>query len=702
MFAALEFDRDPLSWSDVPTGVLIWFQVVGGFAFLATLLWLVFRWPRKRRRDREAVPPWQRLFFLATFALGAVCYLVGSILGAILASRDPGERGYAALSTAYQVTLAASGVFFVAMVSMPFLANLFAERWRRIYALAKLSFKEALRRRVLYVFSFMLLVYLFSQWFLLESKPENEIRDKVGVVFYAMALLLVPAAALVSAFSIPADIKNQTIHTVVTKPVERFEIIVGRFLGFLTLMTLVLIVLTAVSLVYVMRGVDRNPEAAAESLKARVPQYGTLRFENTESEKAGVSVGREWDYRSYITSPAPSQEPPTARWDFARVGAEVADRVDPEERARYQNEFKRIDTNRSGTVDAEEAKKGEIIRAAFSDMDEDKNGEVTQAELLNYLKKRGQVRFEYTFDIYRTTKGEKEGSDVTCTVRLYTWRFRRGNDELFKKERGLVRDAIRDSALAEKYGFYEINGLPVTDYHTQGFGVPAGLFRNLRTADPERESELRQRGDARPADLIARVTCESPTQYVGMARHDLYLRLDDPQGSEWIDFSMNFFKAAFGLWLLLALVIALCVIISSYLSGVITLLAVATLLVGGWGKEFIEGVATGKNVGGGGPAESMLRIMRREISGPRLDDSQFTTDRIVYVSDDAFRLVLRRILYVFPDVERYFLTDYVAEGFNISWRDGMLVPLLMLGGYLVPWFLLAFFMIRWREIAGAT
>jgi hypothetical protein len=39
--------------------------------------------------------------------------------------------------------------------------------------------------------------------------------------------------------------------------------------------------------------------------------------------------------------------------------------------------------------------------------------------------------------------------------------------------------------LAEKYGYYEIPGQEVTDYLTQSFLVPAGLFRNAAAADPE-------------------------------------------------------------------------------------------------------------------------------------------------------------------------------------------------------------------------
>src|SRR6185312_19927 len=99
-----------------------------------------------------------------------------------------------------------------------------------------------------------------------------QVRTYVQVVFLAMSSLMLFTAALLASFSIPTDIKQQTIHTIVTKPVERFEIVLGRFFGFLALMTVILVLMTAVSLLYVLGGI--HPEAAAESLKARDPLYG--------------------------------------------------------------------------------------------------------------------------------------------------------------------------------------------------------------------------------------------------------------------------------------------------------------------------------------------------------------------------------------------------------------------------------------------
>jgi hypothetical protein len=68
-------------------------------------------------------------------------------------------------------------------------------------------------------------------------------------------------------------------------------------------------------------------------------------------------------------------------------------------------------------------------------------------------------------------------------------------------------------------------------------------------------------------------------------------------------------------------------------------------------------------------------------------------------ADDYFRWTVRRILNVIPDVDRFDLTRYLAEGFNISGTE-MVMSLLLLLAYLLPWAVLGFYLIRWREVAN--
>jgi hypothetical protein len=69
--------------------------------------------------------------------------------------------------------------------------------------------------------------------------------------------------------------------------------------------------------------------------------------------------------------------------------------------------------------------------------------------------------------------------------------------------------------------------------------------------------------------------------------------------------------------------------------------------------------------------------------------------------DTFYRWCLSFFLNIVPDVTRYDLHPYVANGFDISWSQVLLldnlVPLL---GYLFPWAVLAFYLMKYREIAN--
>ena len=261
--------------------------------------------------------------------------------------------------------------------------------------------------------SCLALVFLFGNWYV-PYKPDDQVRTYVGLVDYAMVRLLLLSALALAAFSIPTDIRQQTIHTILTKPVERFEVVLGRFAGFVALLTVILFVMTTLCLIYVLRNID--PAAAAESLMARIPGYGDLSFENTTRPDRGESVGREWDYRSYIGGPKPGKLAQVAVWNYAALPAEVASRP--------------------------------------------------------------FVRCEFGFDIYRLDKGF-ENHGISCTFVFQTRQFKKPDKDRYDKRRQeLLNNPDMDNILAEEFGYYEKVSKTITDFHTQSIDVPSGLFRN--------------------------------------------------------------------------------------------------------------------------------------------------------------------------------------------------------------------------------
>lgn len=195
---------------------------------------------------------------------------------------------------------------------------------RRLIAIARFSIKEAIRRKVLWVFLILGVVVLFASWFITTDKKTDQWQQYINLVFYVVTTMVLVTTGILACFSLPTDIKQQTIFTVVTKPVQKLEIVLGRILGLVFLMSFILAAAAGVSLIYVARGVD--PEVA-KTIRARNVAFGRLRFQDIDSrgntvlkERGGEMIGRTWDYFQYLQG-GTGQE---AIWFFSDVQDSIA------------------------------------------------------------------------------------------------------------------------------------------------------------------------------------------------------------------------------------------------------------------------------------------------------------------------------------------------------------------------------------------
>ena len=136
---------------------------------------------------------------------------------------------------------------------------------RRVTALSWLAVKESIRRRVVVVFAIFILVLLYAGWFL-DPKSTNPALLYLSFVLTATSYLVLVMALFLSTLSLPADIKNRTLHTIVTKPVRMSEIVLGRIFGFMAIGTFLLVVMGLISYVFVVRGLAHTHELKAENL----------------------------------------------------------------------------------------------------------------------------------------------------------------------------------------------------------------------------------------------------------------------------------------------------------------------------------------------------------------------------------------------------------------------------------------------------
>ncbi len=532
-------------------------------------------------------------------------------------------------------------------VFVPFLRDNLKVRFRRVWALARLAFMEAVRRRVIWVFLIFAVLFLFPPKWFFPIKPEDELRSNVSRIYTGTTPILLLAAALLASFSIPTDIRNQTIHTIVTKPVERFEIVLGRFLGFFGLMTMIMLGVFTFGLAMI--AMTRfDPDAEYESKKARVPVYGKLAFTGPRNFQ-GDSVGREWEYRKYVPGGVASTF--RANWLF------------------YDEDLER-----------------------------------------SLAKLPESVTCEFGFDIFRTSKGE-ENKGVLCSFFMTTHQANANQQHLTEvtqqyKERtkGLVnpnptgtpaerRDWELLKGIVGELGYYEFPNKEVTDYHTQSVPVPPTLFAKAAEGTPK-TVDVPGSGQQEQPRLVISVRCDSPSQYLGVAKNDLYLLAKERS------FYVNFFKGLVGLWLRLAVVIGIAVTCSTYLNGIVSFLVTIFLTMLGFFGTYLSTFVLmpfQTNLANPGPADSFRKLLSNEALGQTPDQTN-PAHQVASAMDEVFRWCLRRVFNVVPNLERWDWVNYIQSGFDVPLQE-LTLTCIFVAGYLALWAVLAHYLIKWREVA---
>lgn len=202
-------------------------------------------------------------------------------------------------------------------------ADLAGTSWRRVVALSMLTFREAFRRKTLWVFGVFAVLFLFAGWFMSDvtADPSLQVKAYVSFVLRTISWLILPVVMLLACWGLPEDIRARSLHTVVTKPVRRQEVVLGRILGFSLIGAFVLSIMGGVGYVWIVRQLQPSMRS---QLIARVPIYGDVHFVDREGREkddqgkyieAGINVGDESPFRSFVEGNTKAR----AVWDFEGV-----------------------------------------------------------------------------------------------------------------------------------------------------------------------------------------------------------------------------------------------------------------------------------------------------------------------------------------------------------------------------------------------
>lgn len=557
--------------------------------------------------------------------------------------------------------------------------DLFGIALKRVMAIATLAIQESIRKRVMIVFGVFVLIMLIAGWYL-DVRSDRPSELYLSFVMTAANFLITGMALFISAFSLPSDIQNRTIYTVVTKPVRSSEIVLGRIIGFIIVGTGLLTLMAVISYFFVVRGLSHSHTVAvAETEKVgnrsvvkgkttfdsyhehtfqmpegsnitqtdsvmghthliekradgeyyvgppdgsppqgRVPLYGKLSFLNrTGGEGKGVNVGYEWEYRQYVEGGTLA----AAIWEF--------DGITPER---------------------------------FPD----------------------GLPLEMTLSVFRTHKGDIERGVL-------------GEITILNPDPTARIQASRPISFVSR------------EFETHERFVPrtiAALTQDAKVIEADLFKDLVSDGKVR-----VKLQCADPQQYFGVAQADLYVKADQ----KW--FVLNFMKGYLHIWMQMVIVTSFGVMLSTFLSGPVALISTIATFVLGIFTRFIAGVfgeifesnqflvrmfgtvpGAEDKIPGGGPIESMIRLFTQKNLTTELDLADWLIAGIR--GFDIFSLgVIYTFTQLLPDFRLLNRSSHVAKGFDIP-PDLMLQNGLTTLAFVCVLSVVGYFFLKSREIAA--
>lgn len=113
----------------------------------------------------------------------------------------------------------------------------------RVRAIAGNTFTQLVRMKVFYFMLIFSALIIGVNFFFLDFTFEQELKILKDVSFGAMSLFASVFAIVGTALLIPKDIEDRTLYSILTKPVPRFEYLLGKLLGVLMLIGVSLVLM---------------------------------------------------------------------------------------------------------------------------------------------------------------------------------------------------------------------------------------------------------------------------------------------------------------------------------------------------------------------------------------------------------------------------------------------------------------------------
>ncbi len=167
----------------------------------------------------------------------------------------------------------------------------------RIWTLASHTATQLLRMRILAFLAVFCLVVLGASTIFPQLNPEEQLKQLKDWSLGAMSLSSIVFATTATALLLPRDLEDRTLYTILSKPVPRYEYLLGKLLGVLMLIGAGLLIMDLLfSLVMWVKQM-----LLFSSIKAALQAQQDATPENLEAARQSISAyGLTWSVHAQV------------------------------------------------------------------------------------------------------------------------------------------------------------------------------------------------------------------------------------------------------------------------------------------------------------------------------------------------------------------------------------------------------------------
>jgi ABC-2 type transport system permease protein len=130
---------------------------------------------------------------------------------------------------------------------------------KAIWTISLLTLREAIRNKILYLLLFFSLFIIFSSWIVGQLTLGDELKIIKDMGLSSIQFFGVLITILIGINLIFREMEKRTIYLILSKPVKRYQFLLGKFFGLALILLIVLFVLGSLFyLVLILKG-DRSP-----------------------------------------------------------------------------------------------------------------------------------------------------------------------------------------------------------------------------------------------------------------------------------------------------------------------------------------------------------------------------------------------------------------------------------------------------------